>query len=291
MVYCHTVMCSRFILLSLLLILVSCTSYLNTAAIPAKVPDKLMIGRVAYNSPEMVLISHESLARHLQTTLQLKDVEFKLYLDYEQVYEALKKEKIQLAWLGSVFFAKQKEWAIPIVCPEWSGRSSYRGQILVHRDSEIKSFQDLVGKRFAFVSRTSSSGYIFPLAFLRTKGIDTDSFSEFAFLDKHSTVAYSIMAKQFDAGATYDGILKEESLRQHSDKFKTLGKTAFIHNEPIVIHPKYQEIWSETIRTALINFSIDRKKPSIDTIPNLTGFQRVTKQNYEALRQMVKYVK
>ena len=45
---------------------------------------------------------------------------------------------------------------------------------------------------------------------LRTKGIDTDSLPEFAFLDKHSTVAYSIMAKQFDAGATYDGILKEE---------------------------------------------------------------------------------
>ena len=109
-----------------------------------------MIGRVAYNSPAMVLISHESLARHLQTTLQLKDVEFKLYLDYEQVYEALKKEKIQLAWLGSVFFAKQKEWAEPLVCPEWSGRSSYRGQILVHRDSEIKSFQDLSRKAICF---------------------------------------------------------------------------------------------------------------------------------------------
>ena len=32
-------------------------------------------------------------------------------------------------------------------------------------------------------------------------------------------------------------VFLEESLRQHSDKFRTLGKTAFIHNEPIVIHP------------------------------------------------------
>ena len=252
--------------------------------------NKILIGRVAYNAPKMVLISHESLARHLQKTLKLEDVEFKLYLDYEQVYDALKKEQIHLAWLGSVFFAKQKAWAKPLVCPEWSGRSSYRGQILVHQDSKIQSFQDLVGKRFAFVSRTSSSGYIFPLAFLRSKGIDTKSFSEFAFLDKHSTVAYSILAKQFDAGAAYDGILKEESLKQHSAKFRVLGKTAFIHNEPIVIHPKYQDIWTESIRTALINFNTDNAESSVHKIPNLTGFQKVTKENYEALRKMVRYV-
>ena len=277
----------RLLFLWILLISMPCV---KTGAKPTSSLNKILIGRVAYNAPRMVLISHESLARHLQKTLKLEDVEFKLYLDYEQVYDALKREQIHLAWLGSVFFAKQKAWAKPLVCPEWSGRSSYRGQILVHQDSEIKSFQDLVGKRFAFVSRTSSSGYIFPLAFLRSKGIDTDSFSEFAFLDKHSTVAYSILAKQFDAGAAYDGILKEESLKQHLGKFRVLGKTAFIHNEPIVIHPKYQDIWTESIRTALINFNIDNTESSAHKIPNLTGFQKVTKENYEALRQMVRYV-
>ena len=278
----------RLLLVWILIISMPC---LKTAAETSSGLKKLLIGRVAYNAPKMVLISHESLARHLQKALKLEDVEFKLYLDYEQVYDALKKQKIQLAWLGSVFFAKQKAWAKPLVCPEWSGRSSYRGQILIHQDSKIESFQDLIGKRFAFVSRTSSSGYIFPLAFLRSKGIDTDSFSEFAFLDKHSTVAYSILAKQFDAGAAYDGILKEESLKQHSAKFRVLGKTAFIHNEPIVIHPKYQDIWTESIRTALINFNIENTESSAHKIPNLTGFQKVTTENYEALRKMVRYVK
>ena len=291
MIYFTTVMNSHESRLLFILIFYVSLACLKIEANPTKVPSKLFIGRVAYNSPEMVLVSHEPLARYLQKTLNLEDVEFKLYLDYEQVYDALKKEEVHLAWLGSVFFAKQKEWAEPLVCPEWSGRSSYRGQILVHQDTEIKTFEDLRGKRFAFVSRTSSSGYIFPLALLRSKGIDTDSFSEFAFLDKHSTVAYSILAKQFDAGAAYDGILKEESLKQYSEKFRILGKTAFIHNEPIVIHPNHKDLWIESIRMAFINFSIDTSNSSSDEIPNLTGFQKVTKDNYEALRQMVRYVK
>ena len=37
-----------------------------------------------------------------------------------------------------------------VVCPEWSGQVLIGAKILVHRDSEVKSFQDLVGKRFAF---------------------------------------------------------------------------------------------------------------------------------------------
>tara|TARA_B100001121_G_C18665821_1_gene611268 strand:- start:678 stop:1397 length:720 start_codon:yes stop_codon:yes gene_type:complete len=239
----------------------------------------------------VVLVAHENLARYLQKLLKLNDVEFKLYLDYEQVYDALKRDEIHLAWLGSVFFARQKEWSYPLVCPEWSGRSSYRGQILVRRDSEIENFDDLEGKSFAFVSRTSSSGYIFPLALLRSQGISTDSFSEFAFLDKHSTVVYSILAKQFHAGAAYDGVLKEESLRSHADKFKVLGKTAFIHNEPIVIHPKYKDRWANSLQLALIQYYVDENSPSFRKIPNLTGFQKVTRENYEALRQMVKYAK
>ena len=190
MIYFTTVMNSHESRLLFILIFYVSLACLKIEANPTKVPSKLFIGRVAYNSPEMVLVSHEPLARYLQKTLNLEDVEFKLYLDYEQVYDALKKEEVHLAWLGSVFFAKQKEWAEPLVCPEWSGRSSYRGQILVHQDTEIKTFEDLRGKRFAVVSRTSSSGYIFPLALLRSKGIDTD-FSEFAFLDKHSTVYQS----------------------------------------------------------------------------------------------------
>ncbi len=291
MIYFQTVMNSQILRLAFCLLSCISVTCLEAAAKAPSDPNKLFIGRVPYSSPGMVLIAHEALARYLQKTLKLSDVEFKLYLDYEQVYGALRREEIHLAWLGSVFFAKQKEWSHPLVCPKWSGRSSYRGQILVREDSQINQFQDLEGKRFAFVSRTSSSGYVFPLALLRSKGIDTDSFSEFAFLDKHSTVVYSILAKQFDAGAAYDGVLKEESLRQHSKKFKVLGKTAFIHNEPIVIHPKYRDMWAESIQTALVHFNVNNDSSSPKKIPNLTGFQKVTKENYEALRQMVRYVK
>lgn len=252
---------------------------------------RFFIGKVAYNSPEKLLIAHDPIARQIQSRLNLDDVEFKLYLDYEQVYSALRNGEIELAWLGSVFFVKQKEWAYPIVCPEWSGKSSYRGQILVRADSNINNFDDLKGKRFAFVSRTSSSGYIFPLALLRSKGLDTNSFSEFAFLDKHSTVVYSILARQFDAGAAYDGVLEENSYKQFKGKFRVLGKTTYIQNEPLVIHPDLQQTWAEPIRKALTEINQEEKLKITNGIPNLTGFKAVTRESYTNLREMVRYVK
>ena len=275
-------------ILRILCLIFWCTSL---SAVYSKDQKKhLFIGKVAYSSPEKLLIAHDPIARQIQSRLKLDDVEFKLYLDYEQVYSALRNGEIELAWLGSVFFVKQKKWAYPIVCPEWSGKSSYRGQILVRSDSSIHNFDDLKGKRFAFVSRTSSSGYIFPLALLRSKGLDTNSFSEFAFLDKHSTVVYSILARQFDAGAAYDGVLEEESYIQFKDKFRTLGKTTYIHNEPLVIRPDLQQVWAEPIRKALTEVNREEKLKIIDGIPNLTGFKAVTHESYKNLRKMVRYV-
>lgn len=257
---------------------------------PAVNLSKLLIGKVAYSTPESILIAHEPIARHLQTQLKLDDVEFKLYLDYEQVYAALRKAEIDLAWLGSVFFVKQDEWAYPLVCPKWSGKSSYRGQILVRSDSDINNFADLRGKRFAFVSRTSSSGYIFPLALLRSEGLDIDAFAEFAFLDKHSTVVYALLARQFDAGAAYDGVLEEEAYKPFKDNFRVIGNTTSIHNEPLVIRPDLQEQWAEPIRIALTSLNSHEGSKILTSIQNLTGFQSVTRESYANLRKMVRYV-
>ena len=91
MIYFTTVMYSHESRLLFILIFYVSFACLKIEANPTKVPTKLFIGRVAYNSPEMVLVSHEPLARYLQKTLNLEDVEFKLYLDYEQVYDALKR--------------------------------------------------------------------------------------------------------------------------------------------------------------------------------------------------------
>ena len=62
---------SRLLFILIFYVSLAC---LKIEANPTKVPSRLFIGRVAYNSPEMVLVSHEPLARYLQKTLNLDKI-------------------------------------------------------------------------------------------------------------------------------------------------------------------------------------------------------------------------
>lgn len=48
---------------------------------------------------------------------------------------------------------------------------SYKSEILVKKDSKIKSLKDLKGKKIALQDVTSTAGYTFPLAMLKTKQV------------------------------------------------------------------------------------------------------------------------
>ncbi len=49
---------------------------------------------------------------------------------------------------------------------------SYKSEILVKKDSKIKSLKDLKGKKIALQDVTSTAGYTFPLAMLTEAGIN-----------------------------------------------------------------------------------------------------------------------
>jgi len=52
------------------------------------------------------------------------------------------------------------------------GRSMSRGVILVRKDSGINSIRDMKGKRFAFVDKATTAGYLSPLAYFKKMGIE-----------------------------------------------------------------------------------------------------------------------
>ena len=67
------------------------------------------------------------------------------------------------------------------------GAASYRGVIVVRKDSGLKELADLRGKRFAFVDPKSASGYVYPRAMLIDRGIDPDHYFKRSFLQAITT--------------------------------------------------------------------------------------------------------
>jgi phosphonate transport system substrate-binding protein len=91
----------------------------------------------------------------------------------------------------------------PIVVPqEKDGSIFYIAAMVVRKDSDINSIDDMKGHSLAFTDPNSASGYLIPSATLRAKGIDlTDGkyFSRVGFSGGHEQGVVAVLNRQYDA--------------------------------------------------------------------------------------------
>ncbi len=248
---------------------------------------RLRIGRVAYNSPRDVLISHQALLQYLRAHKGLEKVELLLYSSYEKLHQQMMEENVEIGWTGTTFYsalsATSRNYE-PMLAPRWRGKSSYSGQILVSRDSPFQTLSDLKGARMAFVSKDSSSGYLFPVLLLNQAGVKESDLGQVEFLAKHDSVAFALIARQFDAGATYAGVLEQDGLRDQADSLRVLAQTEPIPNEPLVFRRDLPSRIVEIFVNAIMD---EASMPALRQIPALTGFDRIKDEDYDPVRRLI----
>jgi phosphonate transport system substrate-binding protein len=90
------------------------------------------------------------------------------------------------------------------------GRSTSRGVIFVRKDSGIKSIRDMKGKRFAFVDKASTSGYLLPLAYFKKMGIENYKayLKEVYFAGTHTEAINDVLNGRADIGAVKNTVLE-----------------------------------------------------------------------------------
>jgi phosphonate transport system substrate-binding protein len=244
----------------------------------------LRFGRLAYSSPESVLIAHDPLVRHLEKETGCV-VDLRLYVSYEEIARRLNSGELSLGWLGTAFYASRgRQVYLPLVRPRWYGKNWYQGQILVRSDSSIETLADLKAKKIAFVSRSSSSGFIFPRLLLQGVGLHLKDLAGHDFLEKHDAVAYAVFARQFDAGASYVGVLDLPLFEDKRSEFRVISKTALISNEPVVVHQNLPEALAQRLKSAFLSAE---DSGALKEIPTLRGFSPVTDADYNTVRFLI----
>src|SRR2546426_4653644 len=135
------------------------------------------------------------------------------------------------------------------------GSATYRGLIVVRKDSGLKSIADLKGKRFAFVDPKSASGYVYPRAMLIEKRINPETFfKETIFAGSHDKVIAAVLDGRADAGAIYDGALgvaKRSGVA--TEDLVTLASSDPIPHDAIAVRIGMDETLVKKIQLALIN--------------------------------------
>ena len=84
------------------------------------------------------------------------------------------------------------------------GTSTYHGYLFARKDSGIRTVADMKGKRFAYVDRATTAGYLFPRAYLKEKGVaDPDRyFGEVFFAGSHDATVLAVLNGEADIGAS-----------------------------------------------------------------------------------------
>lgn len=138
-------------------------------------------------------------------------VEMELYLasEYSGVIQAIAAGQIDVMDMGASGYAAawiETDGGVePLVVPqELDGSIGYYSVMFVRADSDIHTFEDTVGRSFAWADPNSASGYLFPLVSLREQGVEPEEhFSNVVFSGGHEQSIIGVLDGAYDVAVTW----------------------------------------------------------------------------------------
>jgi phosphonate transport system substrate-binding protein len=222
----------------------------------------LTIGFVPSAETENIASETKPLSDILSKKLGIKVKTF-LATDYSALISALGSKKIDIAFLPPFAYVQSKnKYNVEVIVKAIrQGKAFYRGQFVV-RNNEAKNLEDLKGKIWAYPDASSTSGYLFPKAYMIKKGIKPDEF----FKDKiqtgsHDNAILAVYNGQADLATTFEGA-ENRLIKEYPDiksKLSVIGYTDYIPNDGIVINADLPKDIKAKIKETFLNLNNDKE--------------------------------
>ena len=208
---------------------------------------------------------------------------------YEDTVAKIVDGTVNVAYLGPLTYIKakaQNETIEPLVAPidESSGRPWYTSVVVGKKN--IQSLEGLRGKKFSFVSDSSTSGFLVPNNEMQTLGIDPER--DFASLDysgAHDKNLDLLIEEQVDAIAVDHATYQEgvDSGKLDTDKFHVVWESDPIPNSPITASGDIPE----DMKLALQRAFIDAPEGLVSVgVTEAKGYTIVEDKDYDLIREL-----
>ena len=128
---------------------------------------------------------------------------------YEEVNLLLANQHADIAFLSTGAYSAYRGMAEieMLVMQEYQGSSMYMTDVIVHKDSNIRSIEDLRGKVFAFTDPLSYSGHVVIAHYLRNRQELPESyFGRYIYTYNHDKSLWAVATKVVD-GACLDSMI------------------------------------------------------------------------------------
>ncbi len=255
----------------------------------AKEDQVLKMGFVPMKDGDTLIESVEPLTEMLSKELGIK-VEGFTATNYVGVVEGLGSGQVDFGFIppfAYVLANSESDAQVILTAVNKSGEARYRSQFLVRKDGGIKSFGDVKGKILAFVDPSSTSGYLFPGAFLITEGIDIEKDMEYVYSGGHDKSLQLLLNGDVDVATTFVDARERyaEDFPTAMDETELLGYTDYIPNISVTTRGDMDAELQGKIKDALLNIQASEEgKALLIELFNMYGFEEATDADYDVIR-------
>lgn len=218
--------------------------------------------------------------------------------DYAGVIEAMRFNKVHVAWYGNKSAIEAVDRASGEVFAQMvnaDGTDGYYSHLIVHKDSPIKSLDDLLknGKSYSFGNGdpNSTSGFVVPSFYVFAKNkIDPRTHFKIVRSANHETNALAVANQQVDVATN-----NSENLDKIAQKFpekrkdiRVIWTSPLIALDPLVMRKDLPEATKAKIKNFLFTYgkTDPREKEVLTKISKLSGFKPSSNAQLLPIRQL-----
>lgn len=247
--------------------------------------------------PEKNIFEQRKRYAHITNYLSRKlslNIHVEFLSDYSEILESFENNKIDAGFIGSFSYILThiKTDILPIARPVWlDNNSTYSGYIFVHKNSGIKSKEDMKGKKLVLVHKATTAGYLFQMSYFKKQGVANvnDFFSKVLFAGSHDTAAWAVYIGEADVGGCKNHVFNElgNKYPDFKDKLTILAESSHVPSNGLVVKKNIPLKLRESLKNTLINLHKTEEGRQVLKHFGAKKFIETRDEDYKPLYQMI----
>jgi phosphonate transport system substrate-binding protein len=229
--------------------------------------------------------AYEPFFKHIADQLG-RDYELVVTTDWAGIAVALANEQADVAWMGpwGYVLANNEGGAKAIATVKYNGKPTYHSIIVARPDTKIVNWpDDAKGQRLALADAGSTSGWLIPTHYFKTRGIDPKTYFQYRDGASHAAQVLSVINDQTDLASDFDrnldGFIARGTVK--ADQIKVVWKSEPLPNDPLVARKGLDPAMIAKIQDAVLAIT---EEQALTLMPkNYTGWVTATHDTYKLI--------
>ncbi len=250
----------------------------------------LRVAVAAIISPKQTFIYYKEILNYISMQAGIP-VNLVLRETYQEINELVRKNELDLAFICSgAYVDGHRDFGMELlVAPVAYGKSTYNSYIIVPKNSNINSLEDLRGKRFAFTDPMSNTGKLAPTSMLAQINETPDSFfGSYTFTYSHDR-SIEAVAQQLVDGAAVDSLVWDylnSNNPQHTSLTRIIKTSKPYGIPPVVIPKELEPHLKQQLKKILLDMHNNEDGRAILAKVMIDRFTEIDDKAYDSIRTM-----